>query len=180
MGRLHELGLKHGTDKATYHGYCDFYEEHLPIPHPVRRLRLLEIGVKDGASLKMWRDYYPLAEVVGMDIAPAIEVEGCTVLQMDATDVFMLKSLGNFDIIIDDGSHMTKDQQITFTRLYYRQLVPGGWYIMEDVHTSHWPQYRNSGLDTYHELITRFGNDALVWSRTADHSDSVTMMIRKR
>jgi 23S rRNA U2552 (ribose-2'-O)-methylase RlmE/FtsJ len=112
-GRLHELGLLYGADKATHHGFCDFYEKHLP----TRINRLLEVGVMDGASLRMWRDYYPQAEIVGVDIRACNPVEGCTVLQGDATDPVFLATLGRFDVIVDDGSHMTADQQATFDSL---------------------------------------------------------------
>jgi len=176
---LHEFGLKHRTDKATWHTYCDFYQANLPTPESGQVKRLLEIGVKDGASLRMWRDYYPDATIVGLDIAKPIRVEGCTVLQMDATDVWAVEGLGRFDVIVDDGSHFTKDQQVAFTALWPK-LNDGGWYVMEDVHTSFLEKYRNSAYSTYHELITRFGERALVWSRmSGDTRDSMTMMIKK-
>lgn len=171
---LHELGLKYGTDKATFHGYCPFYEQHLP-----RTVgRLLEIGVKDGASLRMWRDFYPGAEVVGIDINPPIAVEGCTVLQMDATDTKALATLGEFDVIIDDGSHFTSHQQIALAQLHLYQLKPGGWYIMEDAHTSFLPQYRNTARSTY-ELMRDAFPGMLEWCRLADRSDSLTLMVQK-
>jgi len=171
---LHNIGLKYGTDKATFHGYCPFYEQHLPAAPK----RLLEIGVKDGASLRMWREFYPEAEIVGIDINPPIAIAGCTVLQMDATDTVALATLGQFDVIIDDGSHLTSHQQIAFTQLYWVQLKPGGWYVMEDVHTSFWPQYMDTEVNTY-EILKECFPKLLEWSRTPDLSDSVTMMIPK-
>lgn len=181
MGLLHDIGLKHGTDKATYHGYCDFYEEHLPKPESGRVKRLLEIGVKDGASLRMWRDYYPDAEIVGIDINPPIEVEGCKVLRIDATDPSALFDLMlGFDVIVDDGSHMTKDQLISFELLYTDGLCDGGTYVMEDIHTSFYTGYVNSARTTFDYLRTHYP-DALLYARVpGDLSDSVTMLIRKR
>src|SRR5690606_8535669 len=99
---------------------------------------LLEIGVMDGASLRMWRDFYPDAEIVGVDNLRTPEVDGVTVLKGDATDWDLLKTLGTFDVIVDDGSHMTADQQRTFEWMY-PALNPGGWYILEDLHTSYTP-----------------------------------------
>ncbi len=172
---LHELGLKYGTDKATWHGYCRFYEQHLP-----RTIgRLLEIGVKDGASLRMWADYYPTAEVVGIDILPVAPVPGCTVHRMDATNAAQLATLGQFDVIVDDGSHRTSDQLASFHQLFHHQLSPGGWYIMEDAHTSFMPAYVDTPEPTFHALHRLFPGKVLEWCRTADRTDSLTLMMQK-
>lgn len=173
-GRLHDLGMKHGSDKATHHGFCDFYEAHLPDNVG----RLLEIGVLDGASLRMWRDYYPDADITGLDIRPCEPVDGCTILQGDATDWDYLARLGTFDVIVDDGSHKTHDQQRTFNYLYYRALNPGGWYVMEDLHTSFNPDYVNTKVTTFSMLKTKPG--VLFWTRTDQLSDSTTALVPAR
>ena len=63
---LDALGRIAGTEKATYHSTTILYASHLAPwrEHPVR---LLEIGVKDGASLKMWDDFFthPDAQIYG-------------------------------------------------------------------------------------------------------------------
>lgn len=173
---LHELGIKHGTDKAYAHGYCDFYESILPKPDEFVGKKLLEIGIKDGASLKMWRDYYPGAFIRGIDINE-IKVPGCITFKMDQKDQNALAFLGGFDIIIDDGSHFTLDQQLSFNQLYYKQLNKGGFYIMEDCHTSFYPSYKNSSESTYSWLKMRF--DIIEWCRVEDKSDSLTVIIKK-
>lgn len=170
---LQEIGLKTGTDKAHTHKYCDFYEKVLPKDPK----RILEIGVKYGSSLRMWKEYFPDAEIIGIDIAEPIQVEGCVVLQIDQCDQFALSELGMFDLIIDDGSHMTLHQQISFNQLYYHNLNQGGLYIMEDLHTSFCPDYINSKYTTY-ELLQRFKNK-IEWCRLTDKSDSLTVVIQK-
>ena len=40
---------------------------------------------------------------------------------------------GKFDIIIDDGSHASHHQQVSFATLF-RHLADGGLYIIEDLH----------------------------------------------
>lgn len=172
--RLQQIGEKFATDKATFHKYCDFYEAHLPGRE--FKGRLLEIGVKDGASLRMWREYYPSAEIVGIDINKPLEIEGCTVLQMDQTDVYALRELGKFDIIIDDGSHMTLHQQISFQYLFNHGLKRGGIYIIEDVHTSFYTSYINSQFTTF-DLFKDKGK--LFQRIPGDTSDSNTILIRK-
>lgn len=150
-GRLHELGLKHGTDKATFHRYCDFYEQHLP----ARVDRLLEIGIMEGASLRMWRDYYPDADLIaGVDNDEhrgRLKITGVRTVWLDATDPseveLLVSRLGPFDVIIDDASHMTADQQKTF-ELLWPAVTPGGVYVIEDLHTSYMSNYINTPENT--------------------------------
>jgi spermidine synthase len=169
---LNDIGLKHDTDKSTrYHGYLDFYEKNLPS----KPKRILEIGVMHGASLKMWRDYYPDAEVIGVDISEPIVINGVTTLKLDAT-TDEVKKLGKFDIIIDDGSHMTADQQKTF-KLLFPKLKKGGVYIMEDIHTSFMQNYINSPITTYELLQKR--DDVIYYQGKQEKTDSFTAIIKK-
>src|SRR4029079_3828496 len=62
---LDELSVKYGSDKGILrHNYMPFYEKHLP-SNPKK---ILEIGVLKGASLAMWAEYYPEAEIHGLDL----------------------------------------------------------------------------------------------------------------
>lgn len=152
MGVLNDIGLAHGTDKATFHKYLDFYEKHLP--DRSFSGRLLEIGVMDGCSIRMWREYYPNAEIVGIDTGLQVDlrIDGTTLLELDGTKPEHTTQLGTFDIIIDDASHMTKDQQKSFEHLFYNQLNKGGLYILEDLHTSFRPEYVNTKINTIEYL----------------------------
>lgn len=174
---LHEIGLKHGADKATFHKYLDFYEKHLP--KRTFKGRLLEIGVMDGASLEMWSEYYPNAEIIGIDIDDKshLKITHWKCIQMDGTDPEQLKTLGKFDVIIDDGSHYTKDQQASFKHLYYNQLKKNGVYILEDTHTSLMPRYVNSKLTTL-EFLDKLGIEVLHWRRDPKIDDSMTAIIK--
>ena len=173
---LQEIGLKHKTDKATYHKYCDFYQENLP--NQDFDGRLLEIGIMDGASLRMWREYYPKAEIIGVDIyGKNFEIEGVTMLKLDATDIEAMKELGNFDIIVDDGSHMTLEQQISFNWLYNNQLNYEGHYVLEDLHTSLMPNYINSKYTTL-DILKRFNGNKKYYKRDETEADSMTCIIR--
>jgi len=150
MGLLNDIGLKYNTDKSSrFHHYLDFYEEHLPDRSFTGRL--LEIGIMDGYSMQMWREYYPdAAEIIGLDIMPKdhLDIPGVALLQINATDVAAVRSLGQFDIIIDDGSHMSLEQQQAFFWLYHNQLSHGGFYVIEDLWTSHMAAYVNSKYTT--------------------------------
>lgn len=149
-GELTRLANHHGTDKGTLdhspdsgwhgwvHGYCDFYETMLD---PIRRSarNVIEIGVWHGASLKMWRDYFQGAQITGMDVDPAcVKYEGdrIGIVIGDQTKREDLAKLpAGADLIVDDGSHFMDAQQISLGFLFQR-LRPGGYYILEDLHTS--------------------------------------------
>jgi len=172
---LHKIGLRYKTDKATHHKYCDFYQKNLPDRDFSGRL--LEIGIMDGNSLRMWKEYYPKAEIVGIDIHKKPPIKGVTVLQMDGTDPKQLKTLGEFQIIVDDGSHNTLDQQKSFEQLYYKQLSKGGFYILEDLHTSLMPNYVNSELTTL-EYLDKLDLDIKHFRRSKE-ADSMSCVIFK-
>lgn len=125
---LYDLAVKHGSDKAE-HGYCPFYEAHLP-KNPKK---LLEIGVLKGASIRMWKEYFPDCEVHGLDLFmdnPIPEIEGVVWHKGNQLDYLLLEQLRkeNFDIVVDDGSHNSRDQMITFFGLFN-----GNPYFIEDL-----------------------------------------------
>lgn len=159
MGVLEDIGLRLDADKSSrFHNYLDFYEKQLPKRDFTGRL--LEIGVMDGLSVRMWAEYYPKAEIVALDIhdkshlykSPWDVPAEVKLLTIDGTDAMQVKPLGKFDIIIDDGSHYMADQQTSFELLYYSQLKKGGVYIIEDLWTSHIEYYQNAKLTTLEYL----------------------------
>jgi predicted O-methyltransferase YrrM len=161
---LDSLGLLHGTDKSSRtHGYLALYDRLLR-PLRLKPVRLLEIGVLGGASLRMWRDYFPAGEIVGLDVDPAAAAhagERIAVHRADQADVpamtRLVGTLGPFDIIVDDGSHRWAHQVATL-----RALLPlvarRGFYIVEDLHTSfgrYAPKYGEPGAETAADFCLR-------------------------
>lgn len=158
-GLLSDLARMYGTDKVT-HGYTSQYERLFDgIKSRVRKIA--EVGVFFGASIKMWHDYFTHARIIGIDAfngelgnghnfarprsfldeqneRPLDRVElviGSQNVRRDLV-LFAEKHLaGSFDIIIDDGSHAMKEQQETFATLFHL-VRPGGYFVIEDVHTS--------------------------------------------
>lgn len=175
---LHELGLKYGTDKATWHEYCDFYEDHIPHDNIGT---LLEIGVKDGASIKMWRDFYPDAVVIGLDINEPLKIEGASIFKVNCDDDLELEQFSRdltFDLIIDDGSHTQHQQQTCFGVLWER-LKSGGVYIIEDVHTSHYESYNLQGIPTTLEWYQNgFSGSLLIPDEYADEIKSSVFYVK--
>jgi len=123
-----------GGDKGTAHSYIDVYSREIPA---AEGKSLLEVGVWAGHSLKMWADYLPNSRIVGLDIDLSrltFSVDGFEVLLCDATKQAEVKDkvTGQFDYIIDDGSHSLEAQITAFYNLW-DYLVVGGKYFIEDV-----------------------------------------------
>lgn len=145
MKNIGEILTKYGSDKNTDHSYGKIYHDLLS---KNRRsiFTVLEIGIKDGASLRAWAEYFPNALIYGIDIelhsvlsivendSPRIIVYKC-----DGTDVLdIIDVFGHgenrtlFDLIIDDGSHYAFDQKKSFNIL--REYLTGkGIYVIEDI-----------------------------------------------
>jgi len=146
---LDEIGLRHGTDKASSnHNYLEFYEIFLA-PLRDHALTILEVGVLNGASLRMWEEYFPQAKIVGADILPDLkrfERGRITIEQVDQSNIEQLTSVaikhGPFDVIIEDGSHMW-EHQITSLRTLFPFVKNDGLYIVEDLHTNYGPLEAN-------------------------------------
>lgn len=130
MNSLQDIGLKYGTDKATYHMYLDFYEKHID---PLKVDRFLEIGVQGGFSIRTWREWFPDTTVIeGWDINPSDPIEGCDLRIVDQlSKEQMAKNItGTYDIILDDGGHTAEMIQTSFSYLFRYSKM----YIIEDLH----------------------------------------------
>lgn len=138
---LCKLGVKYHTDKTPFiepptHDYTPYYHE-LFKGRTVKKV--LEIGVAAGASLRMWQDYFNEAEIYGLDIDPQrlfnegrIKTFLCDQGDANALRELAMKLGGNFDIILDDGSHESVHQSLS-ARVLVPFVAPGGVYIIEDV-----------------------------------------------
>lgn len=153
---LGRLSMARGSDKwGGWHFYTPHYERHFARLRD-KPVRLLEIGIGGyddpdlgGASLRMWRDYFRRGLVVGMDIHPKPGVQGPRVrtVQGDQSDPDLIARIGAgagpFDIVVDDGSHVSSHVITTFGALF-PHVRPGGFYVIEDLQTSFWPEFGGS------------------------------------
>lgn len=128
--------------------YFDIYDRHFS-KYRNKDIVILEIGVYDGGSLLMWKNYFGRnAKIYGIDIDPrclnVVHEENIEVIIGSQNDTQFLrnlkKQLPKIDILIDDGSHQVKDQIITFEELFYH-IEDDGIYLCEDLHTSYWKDY---------------------------------------
>jgi hypothetical protein len=135
--------------------YLPVYESALS-PFRSRPIRMMEIGVYQGGSLQMWRRYlHPDSVIVGIDIDPSARrfddpSKRIHVRIGGQEDIAFLRTvvseLGPFDVILDDGSHMTSHMAQTFRNLFPNGLAPGGVYIVEDIAANYWTAYRDSPM----------------------------------
>lgn len=135
--------------------YLPVYEKALA-PYRGRPIRMLEIGVFRGGSLQMWRRYLHAESVItGIDIDPECmrsdEPANRVHVRIGAQqDVAFLRGVvnefGPFDVILDDGSHMTSHMVESFRYLFANGLAPGGIYLVEDLHTNYWTSHRDSSM----------------------------------
>jgi hypothetical protein len=168
FGELTALADSWGTDKGTRgHRYTEVYERFfLPIKQEAKKV--LEIGVLKGASLHMWRDYFPRAVIYGIDIEDTSSLNSDTIKTFVADQAnrkqlqaFLDAAGSDFDIIVDDGGHSMEQQQVSFGYLF-RHVKPGGYYVIEDVHTSIYAIYQDrfgateSGEGTTLAMIDHF------------------------
>jgi 23S rRNA U2552 (ribose-2'-O)-methylase RlmE/FtsJ len=138
---------KNGNAINKYHHYFDIYERHFE-KFVGKSVKILEIGVWQGGSTKMWKEYFGKdAKIIGIDINPKckiIEDEQIKIYIGDQADDNFLKMIisseGPFDIIMDDGGHYMHQQIASFKGLYL-SLNNGGVYLCEDLHTNYWNLY---------------------------------------
>lgn len=155
---LRALANLYGTDKWGFHRYALHYEAHFA-PLRRRKIVLLEIGIggygdpeSGGASLRMWRTYFPRGRIFGIDIhdkSPHDETRIKTFRGSQDDEVFLdhvAREIGKPDIIIDDGSHICNHAIKLFMYLFPK-MKDGGIYVVEDTQTSYWPQFGGSDTD---------------------------------
>jgi SAM-dependent methyltransferase len=161
--QLSELASNYACDKG-HHGpshkwsgnnYVDIYQAYFAgTRHNVKAVMEIGLGVRGsefeakvahgqnqgGASIKMWRDFFPSAKIVGLDINDASFLNGDRIIthQVDQGRRDQLSAIRDayadtaFDLIVDDGSHRSDHQQTTLEELF-PLLKPGGLYVIEDL-----------------------------------------------
>ena len=170
------LAKKYGVDKcpAIFHSYTPAYDAILQSKRQTIQ-KVVEIGIgypemmapivgpsyRPGASLRMWRDYFPNAQIIGCDIRRSVFFQeariSCRMLdQSDTVSLEGLKdSLGAADLIIDDGSHEPAHMKLSF-QILWDIITPGGLYIIEDI--------RRKDLEEFINLQGLFTDCSVIYS----------------
>jgi hypothetical protein len=131
---LDAIGVRQGTDLSSLGwDYLGAWERFLA-PLRDQTFDLLQIGVSTGASLRMWREWFPEARLVGLDPRRIVldpPIANCTIVHGKQTDLGVWQPLlreYRFRLIVDDGSHHPDDQVQTFLTLF-PWLEPDSVYI---------------------------------------------------
>lgn len=165
MESIDTIFAKYNTDKNNGgHNYSRQYEDlfrkyrDLPVVY-------LEIGIFEGESLKAMREVFKNAKcIIGIDINPSCkkyeDLDNNIIVEIgDAGSEDFIKSIiskyKNFDIILDDGSHINKDVIKSFEYLF-PHLSNEGLYIVEDTHTARMPCYINNSYPNQLSYFTKF------------------------
>ncbi len=150
-GLLDDLAIRHKADKSSlYHNFAVKYDRLLS-GFRETFTSVLEIGVAQGQSLRMWADYFPNAAIHGADISVASRTCESNRIKFHLTDqgneaqLKNLEQFSPFDLIVDDGNHFWREQILSFKTLF-PFLKKGGIYIVEDSCTSYWPEYKNQPM----------------------------------
>ena len=136
---------KFGTDKGDFKSYIDLFYEDYFLNYKNKKINLLEIGFRNGASLYLWAKYFKKGNIIGLDNGsdlllkeksyfkewidlPNIKIKICDAYSKKISESIKI----SFDIIIEDGPHDIKSQIKSIMR-YFPKLKKGGTLIIEDL-----------------------------------------------
>jgi len=169
---IHGLAMKQfarygaiATDKYWVHGYTRAYDRHFAHLRN-QRVKLLELGIFRGASLRLWHDAFLKGRIYGVDKNSkgwgefvnrrTRRIKTFTGRQEDAE--FLTETVGAagpFNIIIDDAGHRPEQQLAAFEALWPK-LAPSGIYVVEDLHGNYWGRKAPNGpkmVDRIKEML---------------------------
>ena len=140
-----KINPNYGTDKGEPKSYIDGYYEENFKKYKDKDITLVEIGVRSGASLKLWSEYFSEAsKIYGLDNLYDNDINSVPINQEwvsldnveyivgDAYTLDIADKFENIDILIDDGPH-TFDSHVKLLELYISKINSGGLIIIEDI-----------------------------------------------
>lgn len=134
----------YGTDKGEPKSYIDEFYQKTFEPFSDEEITLVEIGIRSGASIKLWREFFSKANIIGIDnlqdhndnrtpINKDWISDGVKFIDFDAYSEKIFDILKtNIDILIDDGPH-TLESHIKLLEMYIPKMNSGGMIIIEDI-----------------------------------------------
>lgn len=146
---LKEIVNNSKTDKNTTHSYLELYQK-LLISKKETAKNVLEVGIGDGGSIKLWRDFFTNATIYALDILPIDRVmdellnDDRVILYTSSnaydneffTTQFLNKNI-MCDFMLDDGPHTLESMKL-FIKLYSQIMTDDGILIIEDVQSWDW------------------------------------------
>lgn len=176
LSKLCEIGKKYDTDKSSQrtnvtdsrhcHPYTLFYDG-LFDKKKDEQMDIAELGIFEGSSLLMWREYFEHSKIYGFDyddvyINKFKENYDNDRIYLSKLDVTNKESIINtfsslnvlYDVIIEDTTHIFEDQ-IRVIENIHGYLKPGGILIIEDIFKSYKEQ---DYIDRLGETLKNFQN----------------------
>lgn len=161
---LDEIAIKTGTDKSSkHHNYCHTYESYFA-PLRNKQFTFIEAGIggyeykdRGGQSLLMWQQFFPHANIVGIDLydKSGINAGRAKIYKGSQDNAEFLKSViekeGSPLIFIDDASHINDLCLKTF-EIVFPLLPPQAIYVVEDIETSFSSADWCRGTDDYNDF----------------------------
>ena len=160
INSLERLFWEHdGTIVHKWHHYLPIYDSFLR-KYQGQPVKFLEIGVSKGGSLSLWRKYLGEDAIIyGVDIDPkcsqydGLDAQVRIGSQDDSNFIKrVVEEMGGVDVVLDDGSHVSKHIRSTMNTLF-PLLNDEGLYIVEDLHAAYWPGY-GGGYQTSKSFMT--------------------------
>jgi hypothetical protein len=155
MNKLRQFFDQSPRLATKYSNYFDIYDSLLS-SYRGKKITIVEIGVADGGSLHMWRNYFgDTARIIGIDYNPTSSIladDGFEIYigsQSDSkflTSIF--KKIGPIDLIIDDGGHSNL-QTLTTLSVALDYINDGGMIVFEDTHSSYMFLYSNPSRHSF-------------------------------
>ena len=129
-----------GSDKESPHSYIShFYQTYFDFYRPKR---ILEVGVRNGFSVRLWLTVEGVECIVGLDSDPLIASPNESIedkrYEFFLTDAYSSRRRKDvlrhrkFDLIIDDGPH-SLITQMNAAKEFTKLLAPGGTLVIEDI-----------------------------------------------
>lgn len=158
MKTLDQIAQECGTDKSSStHNYAVKYDHYFS-EFRESNIKIFEIGIQNGYSLKMWKEYFTKAQIHALDIVDLrhMKEDRVEIFVGSQNDERVLADISNqngpFDIIIDDGSHHNESMTISFNTLF-PLLKPGGLYVIEDLSCCYWPWIQKDINLNFNEVL---------------------------
>lgn len=139
------INENYGTDKGNPKSYVDEFYDKTFKKYLKNDITLVEIGVRSGASLKLWKEYFTKkSKIYGLDNlydkdnfsvpinSEWVEGENVEYIIGDAYTKDIADKFENIDILIDDGPH-TFDSHVLLLDLYIPKIKKGGIIVIEDI-----------------------------------------------
>ncbi len=182
---LDELFYFYGSDKANYfresndrgHGFSLIYEKQLN-EFKNKKINILEIGSFAGASAAAFAKFFPNSKIFCFDInisnfkyfSKQINVYGLDINNKEKVKkilnkIFDQNNFEEFDLIIDDGSHLLSDIIFGFD-IFFELVKSGGVYVIEDYKfPNYFQKHKDINEILVDELLKKISNQVYFSSK---------------